>query len=113
MKWVFGVIAAGVLAASSSGCLITPPITKMGTPIDTAFVRTIEKGKTTPEEVRTKLGQPSAVTRTSDTEIWTYSHWKGKPAMFGAGYESSTTTTLAITFKDGKVLDYTLSTAGK
>lgn len=103
-------IALSLLALT--GCLV-PMATNAGRPINSDFVQTIKKGETTIEEVRTNLGRPASVTQTGDSEEWTYTHWKGKPAMFGTGYSSSQSQLLRIQFKNGKVVDFSLTTTGQ
>lgn len=95
-----------------TGCLV-PMATNSGRPINSDFVQSIKKGETTIEQVRTSLGRPTSVTQTGDSEEWTYSHWKGKPALFGSGYSSSQAQLLRIQFKGGKVVDFSLTTTGQ
>lgn len=101
------------LLVVSSGCFVTPMPTQQGRPIDASFVESIKKGSTTLEAVRARLGSPASVTKTSGLEIWTYAHWRGKPALFGSGYERQKTETLTIQFKDGKVFDFSYTAAGR
>jgi outer membrane protein assembly factor BamE (lipoprotein component of BamABCDE complex) len=85
--------------------------TSSGRPINASFVQSIQRGKTTADEVRKALGEPATVTTSPDGFVWSYSHWEGKPAVFGATYSSTNTTQLIIEFKNGKVADYQYSTS--
>lgn len=109
----FRQILAGIVLVTSASACITRMATSSGRPIDSAFVKTIERGKTTMEQVRAGLGEPASVSTSPDSEMWSYMHWEGKPAMLGATYSSSTSKTLTVQFKKGKVVDYTFSTAGR
>jgi outer membrane protein assembly factor BamE (lipoprotein component of BamABCDE complex) len=100
------------LLFSLSGCITRMP-THSGRPIDTEYVKSIEKGKTTMDDVRLKLGEPMSVTQSTSEVVWTYQHWEGKPAMLGTGYSKSETTFLTVRFQKGKLVDYSLSTAGR
>lgn len=95
-----------------SACIRVVP-THSGRPIDTEYVKSIEKGKTTMDDVRTKLGEPMSVTLSTQEMAWTYQYWHGKPAVVGSGYSSSETTVLTVRFQKGRVLDYSLSTANQ
>lgn len=106
-------IASLAFTVSLAACIM-PELrmpTSSGRPINTQYVKTIEKGTTTMSEVRANLGEPASVTTSPDSELWAYSHWEGKPAMFGQVYSSSSTQTLTIQFKNGKVVDYNFMTA--
>lgn len=94
-----------------SACFYKVP-TQSGTPISADFVQSMVKGKTTMEEVRTALGNPQSTTVSGEEVTWTFTHWKGKPAFFGSGYERMKTESLIVTFKNGKLLDYSYTTAG-
>jgi outer membrane protein assembly factor BamE (lipoprotein component of BamABCDE complex) len=98
-----------VFMVSLNACITRMP-TSSGRPINSEFVSGIEKGKTTMAEVRAALGDPASVTTSPDAEVWTYMHWEGKVATFGATYSSSSTKMLTIQFKKGKVADYSYST---
>lgn len=101
-----------VTALFATACISFTP-TSGGTPIDETWVQKIEKGKTTMDDVRTRMGKPASLSRSPDYEVWTYQHWEGKPAVIGEGYRSMTTQSLVIRFKDGKVVDYSLSSAAR
>ena len=92
------------------GCLMAMP-RQSGRTIDTEFVKLIEKGKTTMEDVQASLGRPASVSHNGEIQEWTYMHWEGKPAMFGESYSKSKTQLLRIQFRDGKVVNYSLSTS--
>jgi outer membrane protein assembly factor BamE (lipoprotein component of BamABCDE complex) len=104
------ILSSTLLSLSITACLAITP-THGGTPIDPAWVQSLERGKTTMEEVRTKMGAPSSITRSPDIETWTYTHWEGKPAIVGEGYRSMSTQSLIVRFKAGKVSDYSLSSS--
>lgn len=101
-----------LLLFALSACIAAMP-TQSGRPIDPEFVKGIARGKTTMEEVRTRLGAPLSVTESQDTQQWIYQYWEGKPAMFGYRYEKSKTQMLMVRFRDGKVIDYSLSTTAQ
>lgn len=108
MKTTLRLIAASC-ALASIACISVMP-TKSGTPIDTAFVQTITKGKTTPAEIQTRLGKPTSITQSPDEIQWRYFHWEGKPQTVGTGYSKSKSQTLIVRFRNGTVFDYSLST---
>ena len=83
-----------------------------GRAINQEFVQSIVKGRTTMGQVRTALGAPQTRTVSGDEETWTFTHWEGKPALFGNSYQSSKTQMLTVKFKNQKVLDYSHTTAG-
>jgi outer membrane protein assembly factor BamE (lipoprotein component of BamABCDE complex) len=85
--------------------------TSAGRSIDSTFVQSIQRGRTTADEVRKALGEPASITTSPDGFVWSYTHWEGKPAVFGATYSSSSTTQLVVQFKNGKVVDYQYSTS--
>ena len=98
-------LAALTLCAA---CLVTP--SRGGTRFDEPFVASIQKGKTTGEEVRTKLGAPASVTReSSGSEKWTYMGWEGKPAAFGGGYDRMRSRMLTIALRNGVVTEYSFT----
>lgn len=105
-------MALVALVAVVSGCLTAPTPTSGGRPIDTEFVRSIERGETTAETVRTNLGEPQAVSESVDSQTWTYSFWEVKTTSMFMLPTSRITQTLMITFRDGKVLDYSLTQTG-
>jgi outer membrane protein assembly factor BamE (lipoprotein component of BamABCDE complex) len=102
-------LALCALFALFNGCITAMP-TSSGRPINTEFVDSIEKGKTTMAQVRAALGEPASTSTSPDAVIWSYMHWEGKPSVIGATYSKSTTRTLTVQFKNGKVADYTFST---
>lgn len=102
--------------AASSGCMNT----SSGTPISTAAVSTIEKGKTTRAEVEALLGKPEMVMMLGDgRRMMSYAYTATKvginPATailgpFASGGGTSRTQTLQIFLtRDGVVEDYELS----
>lgn len=92
-----------------TGCAYAMP-TKYGRPIDPEFVKSIEKGKTTTEDVQKALGKPMSTTESSgNKQQWTYMAWRGKPAMIGQSYSKSETQTLTISFENNTVSEYSFS----
>lgn len=110
MKMIRGTAILFVLV--SAGCFAAMP-TSSGRPIDPGYVKSIEKGKTTMDEVRANLGKPTSITETDGRQEWTYTHWTGKPAMFGNSYSKSSTQILRIQFKGNTVADFTMSTTSQ
>lgn len=106
------VMAAALCAFTMSACITAMP-TRSGRPIDAEFVNSIEKGMTTIEEVRSRLGQPASTMVSGPGVTWTYRYWEGKPATFGYAYSSQRTQILTIQFQDGIVVDYSLSTSSE
>ena len=43
-----------------------------------------------------------SVSKTADTETWSYMYWHGKPATFGNSYSKSETQSLTVKFQGGK-----------
>jgi outer membrane protein assembly factor BamE (lipoprotein component of BamABCDE complex) len=102
--------------AASSGCMNT----SSGTPIDTATVSKIEKGKTTRAQVEAMLGKPDMTMMLGDgRRLMSYAYTSTKigvnpaTAMLGplaSGSGSTRSQTLQIFLsKDGVVEDYELN----
>lgn len=72
-----------------------------GPDLDTDFVKNIQKGKTTMEEVRANLGKPTSVTESGDQQDWSYVSMRDKASRL-----------LRIQFKKGVVVDHSLTTTG-
>lgn len=105
-RLIAAALAAAVLAA---GCASTA----QGQKFDDGFVAQIQKGRTTKGQVRSALGEPQTVQKSSGTETWIYSYSDAygrgyvQAATFGLVKQKSDDQTLIVVFQGDVVADYT------
>jgi hypothetical protein len=110
---IAALLLAGTLAlvgaAATTGCASTA----QGRKFDDSYVAQIRKGTTTKAQIRQNIGEPQAISRTSDTETWTYSYSNAygrgyvQAATFGLVKEKSDDQMLLVVFKGDIVVEFT------
>lgn len=85
-------------AAFAAGCTT-------GTPISPQQVASIQRGKTTKDEVRKTFGEPKSVMAATGGETWMYDYSNPLQMLSGGSYQQ-----LFITFTGNRVKDYQHST---
>jgi outer membrane protein assembly factor BamE (lipoprotein component of BamABCDE complex) len=108
-----GILCAGVLMATSFGCLVSSDTsqTRSGNYVPDNTFDKIEPGKTTQAWVKAVLGEPSNKSTADGTEIWKWTYTERKESsgaiflIFGGHDEKEQSHAAYVELKDGVVVN--------
>lgn len=93
-------------------CVLSSCSIKQGQDFNESYTSQIKRGKTTKDDIRANIGEPTSVTTTSEGETWIYSYTQGGNyfqnvgAAFGASSFKNQGKELTVIFRGNVVKDF-------